>query len=361
MAKQRLKDLKAKEVSIVARGANKKTFLVVKEADADDKVFEVLDSAAKGEEEFMKSVKGDNPESRAVVKTAYRLLSGFKDKLTPEALILIAKGAGMEIAVKEKPSEITGGSQSEILKNFHRLKMISTRNLAKIAGVTEKVMKQVLEGEAEITDDGGIEALADFIKIEKARLAPTKKEGNKTMGKGQVFKDDGSLNMDVIPEESREIVSVLYKQSVDAQTESKKLASKIEKMENDQKKVDAIAKAKEFSHLGDDTEKLSKTLMTAREKLSKEEYDEFEDTLKKADKFVGDSAAFTEIGRSDDRSTSRPSLSTTGGEVVQEVLRKAQSLVEKNDKLDIAAAINTVLKTDPDLYDKYRNETAVKV
>ena len=134
------------------------------------------------------------------------------------------------------------------------------------------------------------------------------------------------------------------------------------KMEKDKEREEAVVKAKTFSNIGMPVEELADSLMEAKANLSEKAYATYEASLENAEKVAKESAAFIEVGRSTDRAKGGPTrLSTTGGEATQKVLKKAEALVEKSDKLTIADAINKVLKEDPVLYEQYRVETAVRV
>ena len=355
----RLTDLQAQEVSIVARGANKKRFLVVKEAETEDKIFEVLDTPLKDEDQNLTEIlKGMDVEGQVVLKTAYRLLTGFKNKLSPESLIKLTKQVGIELPLQKEPppkDEPLGKNQGEAITKLIGKRKIGVKLLSKTAGVEESVMKHVLEGGPPIQDPEAIESLAELLGTETEKLT-FKKEGGKPVHKsGSVFKEDGSLNQDAIPEDSREIVNVIFKQQQET-------ARELAKIKKENKHKDAVVKAATFKHIaGEKPEDLANTLMEAKENLSAEAYSELEATLQKADQQLEESDLFKETGRSGENNDNN-SVNDNVGPTTAKLLKKAQALVEKSEnKVDLATAINKVLKDDKSLYAEYKKENAVRI
>ena len=347
----RLTDLHAHEVSIVRRGANRKKFLVVKEGEAEDKLFDVLDTAAKDEDKLADLIKGMDVEGQTVAKTAYRLLTGFKGKLSPEALISIGKQAGLEFKDPEPAApKPEGKTQTEIIKSLIGKRKISVKSLAKAAGVEPEIMTNVLAGKESLAET---ESLAEYFDVDPSVIPAVKKEEKKMPG--SIFKADGSLNDEVLPAESRELVNHIWK-------ENQSVKKELDEIKKENKHRAAIAKAEGYKNLGMKAEDLAPLLEEAEGNLSKEGFEKLEKTLQAADKLAGDSEIFTEKGRGGREDDDYLTVDNTQGPATQKLLSKANSLVEKSEgKLEIGDAVNKILKTDRKLYDEYRKETAVRV
>lgn len=95
----KIKNFRVHEVSVVDKGANlKKRFPIVKEQKMDVSIVkDVLDVPQDNEKEICG--EGDNS---MVLKSFYRLLAGFKDKLPAEEVLSVVEKAGY---VTEKPKQ----------------------------------------------------------------------------------------------------------------------------------------------------------------------------------------------------------------------------------------------------------------
>ncbi len=347
----RLTDLHAHEVSIVRRGANRKKFLVVKEGEAEDKLFDILDTAAKDEDKLADLIKGMDVEGQTVAKTAYRLLAGFKGKLSPEALISIGKQAGLEFKDPEPtPLKPEGKTQAEIIKSLIGKRKISVKSLAKAAGVEPETMTNVLAGKESLADTVSI---AEYFDVDPSVIPAVKKEEKKMPG--SIFKADGTLNDEALPEESRELVNFIWK-------ENQSVKKELDEIKKENKHRAAIAKAEVYKNLDMKAEDLAPLLEEAEGSLSKESFEKLEKTLQAADKIAGESEIFAEKGRTGREDDDRLTVDNTQGPATQKLMKAANSLIEKADgKLDLGDAINKILKTDKKLYEEYRTETAVRV
>jgi hypothetical protein len=104
-----LSELKAAEVSLVKRGANKKKrFPIFKEDQmVEEEILKaVLETEAEGEESLIELLTVEKASDKGVsaAKSALRILQAFKDEMPEGVLNALAKVAGMEKA-QDKPKE----------------------------------------------------------------------------------------------------------------------------------------------------------------------------------------------------------------------------------------------------------------
>lgn len=343
MAKSRLSNLTANEVSVVPRGANKKKFLLVKEGEVEEKILDALDAPAKGEE--VVAGMSTDLEAQTVMKTAYRLFSTFKEKLTPESLAAICKKVGINLP--EPQPQPAAKPLGDVIKALAEKVGTTIKTLAKSANVSEKNMKSFLDGEKPIEGDAAIEGMVEVLAIEPA--PPT--------GQKSIYKADGSLNEDMLPAEGREVIVAIHK-------DNKNLRERIEKEEGERKQAQAITKADEFKNIGFDAEKAPALFVVLKDSLPEESYNELMTVLKTADDRVKEGGLFTEHGRNGDHgNVNDPAIDSNLGPATKKVIEKANRLIEKDKdgKLELGPAITKVLSEDPKLYAEYSKETAIRV
>lgn len=95
---------KTHEVSVVDRGANRRVFALTKAEGKPMKVLEAVLATQVENEEQLESVAKEAGLSEKAQEAALgllRLMKGFSDELSPEAIASIAKAAGLELPVAE--------------------------------------------------------------------------------------------------------------------------------------------------------------------------------------------------------------------------------------------------------------------
>jgi phage tail tape-measure protein len=137
MALTRLKNLKAREVSLVDRAAIKRRFLILKEDSAmSDILKSVLETDLENEskvDEILKAA-GIGEEAVAAVKGSMRLLTAYKDELPDDILATIGNLSGFEVAKAAEPEteEVKKAKEAEEEKVFlEKLNKAMTEKCAK--------------------------------------------------------------------------------------------------------------------------------------------------------------------------------------------------------------------------------------
>jgi len=186
---------------------------------------------------------------------------------------------------------------------------------------------------------------------EKAKDKDKDKEKEKYGYPAPTKKEDGSYDFSGIPEEVRPAVEALWKEQQEAVKKAEKLEKVLKEERDKQLRKEFIQKAAdEFANLPTKPEEFGLVLKGLAEKAP-EEYAKLEGVLKAANEAIEKGALFAEIGRGG---------MPAGDSAVAKVEAMAAGLVQKDANLSRMDALAKVLAENPQLYEQYRKETAVK-
>jgi len=165
-------------------------------------------------------------------------------------------------------------------------------------------------------------------------------------------KEDGSWDFSGIPEEVRPAVEALWKEQQEAVKKAEELERVLKEERDKQLRKEFIQKAAdEFTNLPVKPEEFGLVLKNLAEKAP-EEYSKLEGVLKAANEAIEKGALYAEIGRGG---------TSAGDSAVAKVEAMAAGLVQKDANLSRMDALAKVLAENPQLYEQYRKETAVKI
>jgi hypothetical protein len=295
-----LKGLNVEEVSLVNKPANERMFLLLKQEGGN--TLEVLNDVLKslneldidldnseGIENILKKMKLSEKACDAA-KGALKLMTAYKEEMPKgfmEKLISMAGYGEMEDEEMEKPANPKGGKE---------------------------MPKQPLVAE-----------------------------------KKRMKKEDGSLDIDAIPEESRELVQMLWKEHESAIKKADELEAILKAEREIRITKEYQERGANFPNIGT-AEAVGGILKKAYE-VSAEYGLQVETSLKDANAKIEKSDLFKEIG-SDAVSNNDSSWAK-----IEEL---AKSYVAKGDGRTMAQAIDRVLAENPQLYEEYIRERSGK-
>jgi len=165
-------------------------------------------------------------------------------------------------------------------------------------------------------------------------------------------KEDGSWDFSGIPEEVRPAVEALWKEQQEAVKKAEELEKVLKEERDKQLRKEYIQKAAdEFANLPIKPEEFGLVLKGLAEKAP-EEYTKLEGVLKAANEAIEKGALYAEIGRGG---------IPAGDSAIAKVEAMVNGLVQKDANLSRMDALAKVLAENPQLYEQYRKETAVKI
>lgn len=311
----KLTNITTDEVSLVGKGANRKKFLLFKskEGTMEELLKELLEEtkATEGEKDLLADLKKGkfSAEEISAVQASLRMLSGLADKIKKAGITIKA------FETKADPPKIERKNVGEYLKNASG---DDRALLAKDLGIDPKRF-----GEA---------------------FGPAKTED------GVILKSDGTLNLEAVPKEMRPAMDILFKDRAETAKKLKDAEDKIEKADKEKKRAVWINKAAEFKDLpGTNVEELADTLMELSDDGAEKVMKQFRSNLAIIEK----GNFFAEHGRPGGGSGG-------GGTAIEKVNQMANALVQKDDKMTVADAIQKVLNDNPALYHEYKADTQIR-
>lgn len=182
------------------------------------------------------------------------------------------------------------------------------------------------------------------VERKKKEKDEDKKKKKPEYGYAYPVKKDGTLDLEVIPEEMRPMVEVLWKEAQENKKRADEAVKKAQEIEDKAKQAEFIAKAeKEMGFLPIVPSKLGPILKSIAENLP-DIYPEIEGLLKQVSKISEQSKLFKAVG-SDARDVSAWNA----------IEAKAQEIIAK-ENITKEQAIAKVLRQNPELYEVYRRE-----
>jgi hypothetical protein len=271
-----LSDLEPAEVSLVGKGANKKKFLVFKSAgengmskaldllksklDADTfaKVQTVLkDATAPGNSgmgagdlppkpDSATFKEGDDERTQAAMKAAARILAPHKDKLGKGHMDALAKelgmgmgegeGGGKEAGMMNQPQEV---KEEHHVAALEKAKQAYGAELAKMGYRKYPDQQPTQKGKPlEDDDDAGGEDVSKSAKVD----------------------------LSAFPENQRAALELIFKNNEQLVKKNESLESEVKSLRDEKKLSEYREEAKNFTHLGADTEELATIMKSMSEK-----------------------------------------------------------------------------------------------
>jgi hypothetical protein len=308
-----LKELEVDEISLVKQGANRKRFKILKEDGAPVEV--IMETPEIPYADILKADLGTEDTLRDTLKQTPELSTD-----ATEALVGIVKLA--TAYAEQLPSDI-----------FDTLAEAS--GFEKATDTKKAFPPAKPDTEEEETPEEKIKRLEE-------EAAAQKKQGSKKMEKSEesdpikkaLDKITKEADIDLLPEDIQGAVRPLWKANVE-------LEQKVQKMEDETRTKEFIAKAAEFTHLPKN-ESFADVLKEMNEKLSPESYASIEGVLKSADNGLKESGLFKEVG----------SAAAIAGTPEGKLQALAKERVAKSDsKLTIEQAMAEETMAHPEIYD----------
>jgi len=312
-----LRELEVDEISLVKQGANRKRFKILKEDGAPVLVDEVImETPEIPYADILKADLGTEDTLRDTLKQTPELSTD-----ATEALVGIVKLA--TAYAEQLPSDIFD-------------------TLAEASGFEKAETKKAFPPAKPDTEDEEEEAEEETPEEEAEEEAQSKKSrGTKKMAKADesdpikkaLDKIEKEADIDLLPEDIQGAVRPLWKANVE-------LEQKVQKMEDESRTKEFIAKAAEFTHLPK-TESFAAVLKEMNEKLSPESYATMEGVMKSADAALKEGTLFTEVG----------SAAAIEGTPEGKLAALAKERVAKSEGMTIEQAMAEETLAHPEIYD----------
>jgi RNAse (barnase) inhibitor barstar len=294
-----LKGLSVEEISLVAKPANERMFLLLKQEGGN--TLDALDDVLKSLTEL--DIDLENSESIENVMKKMKL---------SEKACKAAKGA----------LKLMSAYKEEMPKGF----MEKLLSMAEYGDMAEEEMKPKPKGGKEMPKE-----------------TPVVEE------KKRMKKEDGTLDINAIPEESRELVQMLWKEHETAVQKAVELET-ILKAERDIRVTKEFQeRGKGFPNIG--TAEIVGSVLRKAFDVSDDYGKQLEGLLKDADTKIEKSELFVEKG------TSAKSNADNAWAKIEEL---AKGIVTKGQGQTMAQAIDRVLAENPLLYEEYLKERSGK-
>lgn len=303
----RLKSLRAGEVSLVGRAANKRRFLILKseeEVPMDDILQAILNTDLANEAEVDEIVKGMSDKAVVAVKAAMRMLHAYKEEIPKDILEKLGKVAGMV-----DPTEKAAPAACEKCEKCADLQKTADEAIAKVA-----VLEQQLKDAA------------------------------------PVQKSEEGLDLNTLPEEVRKQLEPVFKAQDELRAQNARL-EEVLKAEQDQKRTaEFVAKAGTYENLPIDKDKFGPVLKAISDNCGQETLAAVEQVLKAADEGLHQAGSLKQQGK--DVHSEGAKTSAWG-----RIEAMARQVIEKdNDGLSFHQAVARVCEQHRDLYEEAMQE-----
>jgi len=194
------------------------------------------------------------------------------------------------------------------------------------------------------------------IKMLEEELSKKVKEMDKMMAEMKKKPAEKSVEIDTdalvkeAPEPLRKMLEDLEKSASDAKARAE-VAESVLKAERDARANEvAVAKAKEWTHLAIDAEKVGPALASLAE-VNADLAKALEDVLTSVNAQAESANIFAEIGKS---------ASPTSGDAYTQLTSMAKAAVESTKGITFEQAFAGAVNSNPDLYNQYLNEKGAK-
>ena len=305
-------------------------------------VYEMLGERYGALMETIESIRGSDVEDKgAAIRAA---LAAFMDSMAASMPSMLA-----EMDADDSADDVEKAGRK-----------ISASRLAKLKTLYTVLSDIISEGEATMTekktpDASALRKMGDALAAMFGRAA-----GADEATIAELEKSAGEAPAQ-IPAPIQALLSKADADLAAMRTTNAALADRLEKSEQAQAKLHEDAELRKFAdvvsgykEIGLDPAKDAVLLKSIAEKLPKEHADRIHELFKAALAQKAASAMFTEIG-------SGGAAKPEPGSAVEEVEQTIAALMQKSETVDFAAARKAVFSANPKLYDRYRQETAVRV
>lgn len=170
-----------------------------------------------------------------------------------------------------------------------------------------------------------------------------------------VQKEDGSWDFTGVPDESRLFYEAIVRKADEQAAELQEARARLFKADEQLLHRSMTEKAARLSHVAP-TDDLTPILKEASLHMAEESFAKLEEILGAAEERISKGNLFAEAGR-----TLGASEAPNSGDAYQELLRKADEIVEKGDGVSKFDAFDRALRENPELYDKYLREHGLGV
>jgi hypothetical protein len=315
-----LRDLEIEEISLVKQGANRKRFKILKEGTpaTDKEVFmeelpyaEVLKADLGTEDNLRETLKKNSPDistdATEVSVALMKLATAYAEELPSDIFDTLAEASGFKVTKaatkKAKPAPDDEEDEDE-QDDEEPEEEVPQKKAKKMAKKATKMAKA--------DEDSAVQKALEKITKE--------------------------ADIDLLPEDVQGPVRYLFKAN-------ETLETKIEKMEEEKRVKEFVAKADEFTHLPK-TEKFAMLLKEMDEKLSPETFKAVEGIFKAADAGLKESNLFVEVG----------STAAIEGTPEGKLAALAKARVEKSEGMTIEAAMAAETLAHPEIYEEMMRE-----
>lgn len=364
-----LTDLDVKAVAFVPKGANNRTFLLVK-CDGSCIDLEDLDTRDLIQKGILSEAKGKIVDT---LRGVWRLISPVKDEISKihpdfdKEFTTNIKDIFDRLGIGDLSSgfpapEAELGKSNEITKRGENMEL--DESIAKIlnepiededqiiaqltkAGLSPeataaavKALKMMMAFKDELKDP--IKTLQSIMPQSYGYPAPAGKEEPTKKEEPEVKKEGPQVAMS--PE-----VAALFKEHEVLKKANEEQAEKIAKMENERITKEFIEKAAQYSHIPTTAEKLGPLFKAVSEKMP-DEFQEVEALFKQMDEMLVENELLKEMG------SSRAGM----GNAYDKLKAIADGKVQKDGKLTFAKAFSKASLENPDLTMQYQQEQRAK-
>lgn len=366
----RLHELEAAEISLVPQGANRRRFLIYKDKEGimahhqqlhdaimkpDPHVMQKVEDCMKAYMEKMGAVHKDLPagdedegamggamddQSQAAVKAVVRILTPFKDKVSPLLLHEILDAAGFQVTSEggEEPGamHIGDGAQEMEEKEGHfsaiPAAIESEEEHEWPVEHQDALVNKMKKSHMHDAASAGNEAYKAHMEKLGYRMYPDAEMAMKTKDGKPVMKKKGehvaksasdALDLSAVDSKTRQVLEQVFKGQRDLITKNAALESTMKAMKDAERKKELVEKAASFSHVGVPSEDLVAQLEVA-DKAGPEHLERVLKTFGALNEQARSSKLFGEYG------SSVPATGFGGGDAHAKIEKMAEGIVQKS-------------------------------
>jgi len=179
---------------------------------------------------------------------------------------------------------------------------------------------------------------AGFVAKEETNTEPTEEA---------LLKEDGTLNLETVPEALRPAIQALWEGQQEAQVTKSELEKTLKAERTKVRKEALIKKAADLKLPGASNDEIAEMLMKAEDELP-DEFPILDKVLAAVSALIKGSPKLEELGNGSD---------SEGQSAYDRAVSKARKLMESDASLTLPNAVDTVFKADRELAEQHRQET----
>ncbi|KPK43086.1 MAG: hypothetical protein AMJ65_06850 [Phycisphaerae bacterium SG8_4] len=162
-----------------------------------------------------------------------------------------------------------------------------------------------------------------------------------------LYKEDGTLNLDGVPEQLRPAIQALWEGKQTAEEMKDDLEKTLKAERNELRKKEVVRKVKEWKVPGASTDELADLMMKAEDEMP-EESAILEKVLASVSNLIKNAETMKEIGTGNE---SEPDSD------YDRAVKKARKLMDIDPAMSLGVAIDTVFQADRELAEEHQKET----